>query len=458
LSQDTNLKKEFYFSTRHLLIMTVLAALGGVASTYINTISDAVQAAIGFAGGTQWAAGLHVIWIVLSVGILRKPGTGTITGLLKGFVELLSGNSHGIIILLVNLIAGLLVDFGFLIFSRKRQLIPFLVAGGLATASNVLVFKIFATIPLNILGVTAIAILFFVAMISGLVFAGLIPYGLVNALAKGGVIAKEYTSQRQHKFIWYVLLSVFILAAIFAIFLRVMYTGPQSIEISGAVSNPISFPNRESELEKVTQQMDYRGVLTEFTGYQMSDILKLADPEPDADTLLLQASDGYAFLLSFEEIENNQKILLVQNGIGKNASYDIVGPESSKAWVRNIEKLIVINAVGLEISDMNGEGHLFDPDVWTNDMDSTQVSLLNSSEKLQGVPVWKIVQFYIGEGSPDLIQFNADSKKIELSWSEIDQDDEIRIFTRISEEKIIYILAKMSGELILDQLTSMEIH
>ncbi len=84
LSQDTNSKKEFYFSTRDLLIMTVLAALGGVASTYINTISDAVQAAIGFAGGSQWAAGLHVIWIVLSVGILRKPGTGTITGIIKG--------------------------------------------------------------------------------------------------------------------------------------------------------------------------------------------------------------------------------------------------------------------------------------------------------------------------------------------------------------------------------------
>ncbi len=63
--------------------------------------------------------------------------------------------------------------------------------------------------------------------------------------------------------------------------------------------------------------MDYRGVLTEYTGYQMSDILKLADPEPDADTLLLQASDGYAFLLSFEEIENNQNILFIQNGTGK---------------------------------------------------------------------------------------------------------------------------------------------
>ena len=242
MPQKKNSKVEFYFSTRDLLIMTVLAALGGVASSYINTIGDAVQAVLGFAGGSQWAAGLHVIWIVLSVGILQKPGTGTFTGILKGFVELLSGNSHGIIILLINIVAGLLVDFGFLFFSNKRHLIPFLVAGGLATASNVLVFQLFATLPQNILGVTAIALLFIVAMVSGLVFAGLIPYGLVNSLAKGGIVKEEYTPPVRRRIIWYVLVGVSVLAAILAVFLRVMLTGPQAIEISGAVNNPITFP------------------------------------------------------------------------------------------------------------------------------------------------------------------------------------------------------------------------
>ncbi len=100
MEPNTKASNKFYFSTRDLLIMAVLAALGGVASTYINTLSDAVQAVLGFPGATQWAAGLHVIWIVLAFAITGKPGTGTLTGILKGGVELLSGNSHGIIILL----------------------------------------------------------------------------------------------------------------------------------------------------------------------------------------------------------------------------------------------------------------------------------------------------------------------------------------------------------------------
>ena len=458
MSQDTNSKNEFYFSTRDLLIMTVLAALGGVASTYINTISDAVQAAIGFVGGTQWAAGLHVLWIVLSVGILRKPGTGTITGILKGFVELLSGNSHGVIILLVDIVAGLLVDFGFLIFTKKNNLLPFIAAGGLATASNVLVFQVFATLPQNILGVTAVVILLLIAMVSGLIFAGLIPYGLVNSLARGGVIKNNYTPPAKRKIIWIVLVSISFLAAIFAVFLRFMYTGPEVIEVSGAVNNPIYFPSREIDLETKTQQMDYRGVLTKYTGFQLAEILEFADPQPEANTLLLQASDGYAFLLSFEEIENNPNILLIQNGRGKNASFDIVGPESSKAWVRSIEKLIVINAQGLEIRDLNGFSHYFEPDKWTNDMDSTQITLPDSSEKLQGVPVWKILQFYSGDQNPNLVHFNGYDELITFSWTELDQNDDIRIFTRIKDNQINFILAEMSGELILDHLSSMEMN
>lgn len=185
-SQSPN-KNKFYFTTRDLLIMAVLAALGGVASTYINALSDTVQAILGFAGASQWAAGLHVIWIVLAFAITGKPGTGIMTGILKGAVELMSGNSHGVIILLIDLVAGLLVDFGFLIFRNKRNLLPYLVAGGLASGSNVLVFQIFATLPSNILAASVIGLLFLVAFASGCVFAGVIPSLLIKSLTKAGV-------------------------------------------------------------------------------------------------------------------------------------------------------------------------------------------------------------------------------------------------------------------------------
>jgi len=437
--------------------MAVLSALGGVASTYVNTISDAVQAALGFPGATQWAAGLHVIWIVLAMGIISKPGAGTLTGILKGAVELMSGNSHGVIILLVDLVAGLLVDFGFLLFHNKQQLLPYFIGGGLGTAPNVLVFQLFATIPQNILGLSAILILFLVALVSGLIFAGFIPFFLVNALAKAGVVKISERPLQKSKFGWWFLLGVLFLAILLAIFLRINLKGPQGIQISGAVENAYEFSSQNFKIEKVTKQMDYRGTLTEYRGYPLLQIIDSADPKSNADTLLIEATDGYAFLLSFEELFQNENILLVEGGKGQNASYDVVGPVSSKAWIRNVSKLTVIASEGLKIINPEGDLLKFEPDDWLGEMDSTQIALPGGSQKLQGVPVWKIVAAYVDDEQPERIIFRSDAETIEMNWSEIDGVDNLRIFTIIEDEGIAFTLAEMSGEVRLYPLTEIVI-
>jgi len=446
LSEENKSTQLRHFTTRDLLIMAVLAALGGVTSTYINAVNDAVHAALGTPGASQWAAGFHVLWIVLSMGILRKLGAGTITGILKGVVELMSGNSHGVIILLVDLVAGLLVDFGFFIFSQKKRLLPYIVAGGLATASNVLVFQIFATLPQNILGMTAIILLFFVALFSGLIFAGILPYLLVNTLSKAGVVKIPEKTIQKRNIGWWILLGISIIAASTAVFLRINLQGPQRIQIEGAVENPYAFPDDDSQVEQVSREMDYRGVMTEYRGYPLFPIVQYANPNQNADTLLIEASDGYAFLISFEELENNPNILMVQEGKGNNASFDIVGPKSSKAWVRNVSRLSIIEAEGLSILIPSGENKQFDPDNWVSDMDSTQISLPNGSKKLQGVPVWKVIQANLSGEQPNTIIFRSESESFELSWTEIQNNDDLRIFSIIEEDGIAFTLAEMSGE------------
>lgn len=446
MSQENQPAKPPHYSTRDLLVISVLAALGGVTSTYVNAVSDAVQAALGMPGGSQWAAGLHVLWIVLSMGILRKLGVGTIAGVLKGVVELMSGNSHGVIILLVNLVAGLLVDFGFYIFHKKQHLLPYLLAGGLATASNVLVFQLFATLPQNILGLTAILILLFVALASGLVFAGVLPYLLVNALSKAGVVKIPEKPIHKRKIGWLILLGITIIATFTAVYLRINLQGPQTIKIEGAVDNPYAFPGGEISVEEITREMDYRGVMTEYRGYPLLNIIENADPEQNTDTLLIEAADGYAFLISLEELENNQNILVVQKGRGNDSSFDIVGPESSKAWVRSVSRLSVIKAEELSITKPNGEIYQFDPDEWISEMDSTQISLPEGSKKLQGVPVWKVIQANFNNNELSTILFKSESESLELSWSAIQGDDDLRIFSIIEENGIAYTLAEMSGE------------
>lgn len=453
MSEETSTSRSPHFSTRDLLIMAVLAALGGVTSTYVNAVSDAVHAALGIPGASQWAAGFHVLWIVLSMGILRKLGAGTITGVLKGVVELMSGNSHGVIILLVDLVAGLLVDFGFFIFNRKQRMLPYLVSGGLATASNVLVFQIFATLPQNILGLTAIIILFLVALASGLVFAGILPYLLVNALSKAGVVKIPERTIQKRKIGWWILLGVSIIAVSTAVYLRINLQGPQTIQIEGAVENPYAFPDNDLSIKEVNREMEYRGVMTEYLGYPLLDIIDNAGPRPEADTLLIEASDGYAFLISFQELNNNPNILLVQTGKGQNASFDIVGPESSKAWVRNVSRLSVIHSEGLTIATPIGERNQFDPNKWVLEMDSTQIALPGGSQKLQGVPLWKVIEANVKENLPNTVIFKSKSGSTELSWSEIQGNDDLRIFSIIEENGIVFTLAKMSGDVLVYPLT-----
>ncbi len=359
---------------------------------------------------------------------------------------------------MIDLVAGLLVDFGFLIFGNRRSLLAYLIAGGLATGSNVLVFQIFATLPSNILAATAILILFLVATASGVLFAGFVPSLLMNALNKAGVVREQQLTSKTRKVGWYILLGVAIIAALLAVFLKVSLQGPEQIQVNGDVNHPYGFPPEDKSIEAVKRQMEYKGVLTEYDGYPMKAIIDYAQPHSDADTLIIEATDGYAFLISLDELNSNDNILLVQSGSGKNSTFDVVGPESSKAWVRGIARLTVIASQSLTITDQNGIDHPFDPDAWVTDMDSTQVALPEGSKKLQGVPVWKIIEANMNGNNLVEVTFSNDEKTLTLPWAEINQNDALRIFTVVGESSISYALAKMSGEVQLYPVTQITLH
>lgn len=106
-------------------------------------------------------------------------------GLLKGAVEVLSGNTHGIIVLLVDVAAGLLIDLVFLLVRRKDALWTYLLAGALAAASNVVIFQLFVSAPEDVLvfvwGITALAV------VSGAVLGGLLAHTLLGVLRRNGL-------------------------------------------------------------------------------------------------------------------------------------------------------------------------------------------------------------------------------------------------------------------------------
>jgi ABC-type thiamin/hydroxymethylpyrimidine transport system permease subunit len=458
LSDQVQKKKTLFYTTRDLMIMAVLAALGGVASTYIQMFANMVNAFLGFPGATQWAAGLHVLWIILAIGITQKPGTGIITGILKGSIELMSGNTHGVIILLVNLIAGLLVDFGFLFSKNKQSFLPFILGGGLAAGSNVLVFQIFARIPIHILTSPAILILVIIATISGIIFAGILGKLLIESLAKAGVVKQPDQPLHSQKLGWLIVSGVFLITVLLSSYLIIRYQSPDKVTISGAVAQAYKFPDDDFSPEFVNRSIESRGSTTTYQGFLIYDLIQHAEPDENADTLLIMATDGYSFLLSFSELQTNPNILITQDGRGQNTTFNVVGPVSSKAWVKNIMSLSVIAADSLTIVTQEEDLIEFNPDDWLDQMDSTQINLPTGSQKLQGVPLHLIIESSDLIASPPktVLFYNLDSS-LTLNWNEIENNDSLRIFTVIESDSISYALADMSGEVYLFPTTKIEL-
>jgi energy-coupling factor transport system substrate-specific component len=184
-------QRPHFFSLHELLVMAALAALGGVSSSATSMLRVAVHALVAVPGGLQYMAGIHILWLVLAVGLVRKPGAATVTGLLKGAVELLSGNPHGLLVLMYAGLAGVAVDAVWLLLGCRQRLVPYMLAGGAGAASNVLVLAFVTSMPAYRGVIAGVALLAAVAFVSGVVLAGLLGWWLLRALRLAGVVGAE---------------------------------------------------------------------------------------------------------------------------------------------------------------------------------------------------------------------------------------------------------------------------
>lgn len=462
-------KHTYYFSTRDLLMMAALAALGGVTGTYINAVGDLLQSVLGFAGGMQWAAGFHVLWPVLAVGLTRKLGAGTVTGVLKGVVELLSGNTHGLLVVLVDIVAGLLVDVGFLPFRDKDKLPAYLVAGGLASASNVLVFQLFAALPVDILSYGLIMLFAGVAFVSGMVFAGLLGHLLIGALRRAGVIkdiSAPIVTRRSH---YIALVCAVLLTVALWGYLRYTLRGPATVHIGGAVAAPYDYPTEHGDIPQVAAESTMRDVAAQYQGVPVRALIERADPNPSASLALVQASDGYAFFLGMDEVRENEGLLLSPQGKdAEDLTYNIVGARNSKARVRGVMTITVVGATALEVTGALEAPSPYNPEAWQFEMDSTSLDLGQGLKKYQGTLLNQILEAKAPQ--PDasrVILYQAEGEPVSLSLSEVMEDDKLRIFTIIDgrleagstseAEALSFAVARMNGEILARQVTRIEV-
>lgn len=338
----------FRFTLRDLVLIALLSAVGGVLSTYIGYLGNLINRLFGVPfGAGQLIAGVHVLWSLLARAIIRKFGSGTLTGLIKGLVEFLSGGTHGIVIVLISVIEGLFVDVG-MSMSSRRSLGVMMLSGAIASATNVFVFQAiyFAGIPLTvILGMAGLAV------ISGAFFGGYLAWDLHSLLRASNLVSSDsVVPQHRKKISWrkhaLTLLVVVIGlggAAIYYVEVYDPFTAPDAVSIEGSVSSPYVYRPSEWTGDAVTITAELRGSTTtvparQYTGPLLREIVVRAAPESTATTLRVIASDGYEIELEWETVLSDEELLLTLDG----GSVRLVAAAYDGAyWVQKVRRIVV---------------------------------------------------------------------------------------------------------------------
>ena len=321
-----NTTSSYYFTTRNLVTIAVLSALGGALSTFVGYLGLLLNTAVGTPfGAGQFLSGLHVFWIILTAGLIRKTGSATAAGLLKGFVEFFTGSTHGIIVVLVSLIQGLIIDIGFYAIGQRESLPLWSIISGFAAASNVLIFQLFFFSGAPLIFLVLLVIL---AFSSGIIFGGYFGHATTYLVLESQVYrSTASTSIRSQGSVWQrlgpyrlsaliFLIAIAFGASLYAVFIWRPVLDPYSCEVVGQVAQPLRFSYFSYSDQEVTFEAQLIGSVTQlppqnYTGIQLITILADVHPLDSATNLQVVASDGYSATFSLEEVQSDGEIILV---------------------------------------------------------------------------------------------------------------------------------------------------
>ena len=335
------------FALRDLVLVALLAAAGGVLSTYIGYLGNLVNRLFGVPfGAGQLIAGLHVVWALLARLLIGRFGSGTLTGALKGAVEFLSGGTHGVVVLLISLVEGLLVDVGMGILQR-RSLVLTMITGAVASASNVFVFQ---AIYFSGVSIHFIFVMAGLSLISGAVFGGYLAWDVERLLVASRIVrravlteAAKARSWGRHAATLALVLGLLGGGVYYYVSVYDPFSVPDELRVEGAVEARFVFRYGDWEGKTRIVRSELRGSTTyvpvqDYLGVPLASVLEEARPQDDAATIRVVADDGYEAAFDWEAIRSNQDILLSLD----DGRLRLVAPGYDGAyWVRGVTRLVV---------------------------------------------------------------------------------------------------------------------
>jgi ABC-type thiamin/hydroxymethylpyrimidine transport system permease subunit len=339
-------ERRYRFDVRDIVLIALLSAVGGVLSTYVGYLGNLINRLFGVPfGAGQLIAGLHILWPLLARAFVGRFGAGTLTGLTKGAVELFSGGTHGVIILLISSIEGLFVDLG-LSITPRRSLVLTMVTGAVASASNVLVFQ---AIYFSGASMAFIGVMIGLSLISGAFFGGYLAWDLEKILVASRIVRTAAPQERRRPAWWRVAGTLSLVLALLAgaIYYYVdVYRpfAPKDVaEVTGAVESSYRFVYEDWSGSESTVNSEMKGSVTyvpaqDYVGFPLKEIVDRAGPEPGATEVRIVAADGYEARFTLGQIESDPKILLTLDG----ERLRLVAPGFDGAyWVEQVIRIVV---------------------------------------------------------------------------------------------------------------------
>lgn len=337
---------KYYFTTRDLLTVAILASLGGVMSTYVQYLANVINRLVGVPyGAGEIVAGLHIFWLVLMVAITRKPGAGIAGGLLKGFVEFLSGSSHGIFVVFISLLEGVFVELGFWPFNKYPKL-SYLTSGILGSFAYVLASQLLFQVYPNVFLFGAVGLL---AIVSGAVFAGYFSVGIMDNLEAAGIVHREkkpekkgfkFTATRAAALI---LALLIVFSAIYYFALVRLKGDPLQFTVTGDVAYTKDYyqPAYSSQFVTINAKLD--GAVTHlpaanYTGLPVQDVLRDARTGDKATTIDVVGADGYTQSFNLSDIRDNNDLIIIQEDDHLRL---VARGYPGQLWVGSMKKIIV---------------------------------------------------------------------------------------------------------------------
>lgn len=344
-------------NTRELVTIAILCSLGGALSTFVGYLGNMINLALGVPfGAGQFMAGFHVFWLILVRVLVPKRGVGAFGGLLKGLTELFTGSTHGIVIVIISIVQGIIIDLAAVVGrdpennSASSRLFWWL-AAGISAASNVIIFQIFYFTGAPWLYISAITVL---AFCSGIIFAGYFAWETLEFIKETEIIPTNFISLRTNpvqksrrrliiRNLPAIALVLFLSigSTYYVVAVAKTFVDPYSCEVTGLVEQTYTYHSSDFIGEEITIEAELQGTYihippTNYTGILVRIILERATPHTEASSLQVRARDGYTVNFELDQVMSDNRFLLSEADDGL---WLIAAEYDGSLWVKQVTTL-----------------------------------------------------------------------------------------------------------------------